>query len=221
MRQEALTGILLAGGRSQRFGSPKALAQIGGTTLGELAWTLLGDCCGHRLAVGKLADGLDLPFELIDDGTDVRAPLAGLVAGLAAADTDLCIVVPVDCPGLTKAALHSLVVACRHADVAVSQRGPLPGAFRRTALPVLAARLAQGRLKLRDALTELRVEIVDLPEATLANVNVKSDLAPYMTAAVEIVPWPEQNRAGPTPPAASPAAASSTPPASCSASAKR
>jgi FdhD protein len=69
----------------------------------------------------------------------------------------------------------------------VSQRGPLPGAFRRSALPVLAGRLAQDRLKLRDALSELRVSVVELPEAELANVNMKSDLVPYMTAAVEIV----------------------------------
>ncbi len=37
----------------------------------------------------KTADGLQLPFELVDDGSDARAPIAGLVAGLRAATNDL------------------------------------------------------------------------------------------------------------------------------------
>ncbi len=189
-----LTGILLVGGASTRFGSPKALARIGGETLAARAWELLGSCCVHRLAVGKQADALDLPFAILDDGTDVRAPLAGLVAGLLAADTDLCLVIPVDCPALTAAALRRLAEACAGMDAAVSQSGPLPGAYRRSALEVLGRQLDNGRLKLRDALSELRVAIVELPEAVLANVNSRSDIPPYAAAAVEIlrVPGGEQ-----------------------------
>ena len=75
--------MLLVGGASTRFGSPKALAPFDGETLAERAWRLLGDACDERIAVGKRADGLELPFELLDDGTDVRAPIAGVVAGCA------------------------------------------------------------------------------------------------------------------------------------------
>jgi molybdopterin-guanine dinucleotide biosynthesis protein A len=169
------TGILLVGGASRRFGSPKALARIDGETLAERAWLLLGECCAERLAVGKRADGLPLPFDLVDDGTDVRAPLAGLVAGLRAAPTELCLVVPVDCPALTADALRALAEACR--DAAVPPTGPLPGAYRRRALRVLEPRLAAGELKLRDALAELDVALVDLPAGELANVNSPAELA--------------------------------------------
>jgi hypothetical protein len=48
-----LTGILLVGGASTRFGSPKALATFHGETLAERAWRLLGEACDERLAVGK------------------------------------------------------------------------------------------------------------------------------------------------------------------------
>src|SRR5439155_13473476 len=81
----ALTGVLLVGGASRRFGSPKALARFEGETLAERAWRLLGDACDERIVVGKAADGLELPFPVRDDATDVRAPLAGVVAGLRAA----------------------------------------------------------------------------------------------------------------------------------------
>ena len=169
------TGILLVGGASARFGSSKPLARLEGEMLAERAWRLFGECCTARLAVGKRDDGLPLPFELVDDATAVRAPLAGLVAGLRAATTELCVVVPVDCPALTTDALEALAAACL--DAAVPQTGPLPGAYRRRALPVLERRLAAGELKLRDALDELDVARVELPAAVLVNVNSPAELA--------------------------------------------
>lgn len=172
--------MLLVGGASVRFGSPKALAVLGdGETLAERAWRLLGAACAARVAVGKPGDGLALPFELLDDGIDVRAPLAGLVAGLRAAPTELCVVVPVDCPRLTVDAVQRLAAACR--DAAVPQTGPLPGAYRRRALPVLERRLAAGELRLRDALAELDVARITLPEEVLVNINRPSDLEPSWT----------------------------------------
>jgi molybdopterin-guanine dinucleotide biosynthesis protein A len=170
----ALTGVLLVGGASTRFGSPKALAQFDGETLADRAWRLLGEACDERIAVGKQQDGLNLPFDLLDDGTAVRAPIAGVVAGLRAARHDLAVVIPVDVPLLTAAALHELAAACR--DVAMPPSGPLPGAYRRTALPELERALADERLALRAAIAGLDVAIVDLDAALLVNVNTPDDV---------------------------------------------
>src|SRR5262249_37945905 len=84
-----LTGILLVGGASSRFGPPKALARYEGETLAERGWRTLGTACGHRLGVGKAGDGLELPFPLLDDGSELRAPIVGLAAGVAPAPTRL------------------------------------------------------------------------------------------------------------------------------------
>jgi molybdopterin-guanine dinucleotide biosynthesis protein A len=169
-----LTGVLLVGGRSTRFGSPKALARLDGETLAERAWRLLGETCDERIAVGKRADALALPFDVLDDATDVRAPIAGVAAGLRAARHELVVVVPVDTPRLTRAALEQLAAACR--DVAVPPSGPLPGAYRRSALPALERALAAGRLSLRDAIAELDVAVVDLDPSLLVNVNTPHDV---------------------------------------------
>jgi len=150
------------------------LAELRGETLAERAWRLLGAACDERLAVGKVADGLALPFALRDDGSDVRAPLAGLVAGLRAATHEVCIAVPVDMPLLTAAVLGKLASACR--DAAVPPTGPLPGAYRRSALPTLERRLADGRLALRDALDELDTATVELDPKLLVNVNAQAEL---------------------------------------------
>jgi molybdopterin-guanine dinucleotide biosynthesis protein A len=166
---------LLVGGASRRFGSPKALALFDGTTLAERAWGVLGEACAERLAFGKAADALRLPFPVHDDGVEVRAPLAGVVAGLRAARNDVCVFLPVDLPLATADLVRQLGEAC--ADAAVPETGPLPGAYARKALPSLERRLAEGSLKLRDALGELETVRVDLDPMLLVNVNAPEELA--------------------------------------------
>jgi molybdenum cofactor guanylyltransferase len=168
------TGILLVGGASRRFGSPKALAVLGGETLAERTWRALSEACDECLAFGKVTDGLTLPFELRDDGSELRAPIVGVVAGLRSARHEVVVFLPVDSPLVAPETLRLLAVSCR--DAAVPQTGPLPGAYRRTALPVLERRLGDGELALRDALEELEVAVVDVPDAELVNVNDLADL---------------------------------------------
>jgi len=167
-------GVLLVGGLSRRFGSIKALAPLGSETLAERAWRALGEAFPQRIAFGKAADQLGLPFEVLDDGIEVRAPIAGVVAGLRAAETELAVFLPVDCPLVTPEALRELAEAC--ADAAVPATGPLPGAYRQTALPVLEDRLVAGDPALHEALENLDVRIVDLDGDLLANVNTQREL---------------------------------------------
>ncbi|HEY6583891.1 MAG TPA: NTP transferase domain-containing protein [Gaiellaceae bacterium] len=123
MSQPSITGILLLGGASVRFGSPKAIARLEGRTLAERAWEALA-WCDERLALGK-GDSLGLPFPVEEDGFEVRAPIAGVVGGLRRAAHDVCVFLPVDCPLVGEHELRVLAAACR--DAAVPQTGPLPG----------------------------------------------------------------------------------------------
>ena len=140
----AVTGVLLVGGASERFGSPKALAPFRGQTLAERAWGVLGATCDEVLAVGKSADVLELPFPILDDDVDERAPVFGVIAGLRASAHETCVVLPVDCPLVTPELLRELVGAS-----AVPQTGPLPGVYTKALLPELEARVARGELSLR------------------------------------------------------------------------
>ena len=191
MASNGLTGILLVGGACSRFGSSKALAELDGEPLAVRAWRTLGRACDERLAIGKRADHLDLPFEVVDDGTDVRAPIAGLVAGLRAAQNDVCVVLPVDVPFFSASHLRELEAACL--DAAVPQTGPLPGAYRRSVLPVLERRLAAAALGLRDALSELDVSVVEFETGALVNVNEPADLERVQC---RIVPFDKAHRDG-------------------------
>jgi FdhD protein len=175
-----VTGVLLVGGRSRRFGAPKALAHVDGEMLAERAWRVLGEACEERIALGKERDGLRLPFPVADDGIELRAPLAGVVAGLRAAATDVAVFLPVDCPRISADALRRLADAC--VDAAVPQTGPLPGAYSKRALPVLERRLA---------VAELDARTVPVDPAQLTNVNRPEDLPPpHATARVEVLRVP-------------------------------
>jgi molybdopterin-guanine dinucleotide biosynthesis protein A len=163
-----VTGVLLVGGASTRFGSPKALAQLEGESLAERAWRTLGEACDERLAVGKVADGLALPFPLVDDGSEVRAPIAGVVAGLHAAAHDVCVFLPVDCPLVSALSLARLAEAAP----AHPAGGPLPGAYLRVLLPWLEEKLERRDYSLRD----VDAAVVELDPRELANVNTEDDL---------------------------------------------
>jgi molybdopterin-guanine dinucleotide biosynthesis protein A len=154
-----LTGILLAGGSSSRFGSPKELVQFEGETLADRAWRLLEEVCDERLAVGS--GGLS------DPGT---GPVAAIAAGLRAATHELAVVIPVDMPLLTADALRLLVEACR--DASVAQAGPLPCVVARHALPAFET----GERRLRSVLAGLDTAHIELDAQLLANVNTPADL---------------------------------------------
>jgi molybdopterin-guanine dinucleotide biosynthesis protein A len=171
-----VAGVLLVGGASRRFGSPKALARFRGELLAERAYRVLEEAFDDVLAVGKAADALPLPFPVLDDGSELRAPIVGVAAGLRLTPTELCVFLPTDMPWVTQALLRALADAAVGLDAAVPQTGPLPGAYRRSALPALERRIAAGELALRDALVELRTRVVELDERLLGNVNTPADL---------------------------------------------
>jgi molybdenum cofactor guanylyltransferase len=158
--------VLLVGGGATRFGSPKALARLGGETLAERAWRVLGEACDERIAVGK--GDLVLPFPVLDEGSELRAPIVGVIAGLRAAGSERIVALPVDCPLVTAGLLRALGEAC-----AVPQTGPLPGGYAKADLPELERRLTAGELSLRG----VNGTVVRVDERLLANVNTPAELS--------------------------------------------
>ena len=146
--RDEVTGVLLVGGASRRFGSPKALARFQGEVLGERAHRLLGEAFGRVVVVGKVSDDLTLPFDVVDDMPLVSADL-----------------------------LRRLADEVEGFDAAVPQSGPLPGAYRKSVLPALEQRVAAGELALYRALEDLSVRVVETDDEELRNVNTPADLA--------------------------------------------
>jgi molybdopterin-guanine dinucleotide biosynthesis protein A len=174
--REEVTGVLLVGGASRRFGSPKALARLGDETLAERAYRILGEAFERVIVVGKASDDLPLPFSVLDDGSEERAAIVGVAAGVRFADSEVCVVLPTDMPFVTAELLASLACAIADGDAAVVQTGPLPGAFRRSVLPILERWIAVGELGLQEALKEVETRVVEVEPELLRNVNTPADL---------------------------------------------
>jgi molybdopterin-guanine dinucleotide biosynthesis protein A len=174
-RQE-VTGVLLVGGASSRFGSSKALALFEGEELAVRAYRLLEETFGTAIAVGKDDDDLDLPFPVEDDGRDERAAMVGVAAALRLAPTEIAVVLPTDMPFVTGGLLRSLAAAAQRADAAIVQTGPLPGAYRRSGLRLLETRIERGDLALWAAAEELGARVVEAAPEELRNVNTPADL---------------------------------------------
>lgn len=164
-----LTGVLLVGGASRRFGSPKALASFRGESLAARGRRLLGEACEEVLVVGKRQLAAALPFPVLDDGAESHAPVFGLLAGLRHARHDVVVALPVDVPLVTPAALRTL----GEAGAVPSAGVPLPGAYPVDLLAVLEQRVRAGELSLRG----VNPALLDLPERLLLDVDTPDELA--------------------------------------------
>ena len=192
-------GLVLAGGRSRRFGAEKATAVWEGAPLVGWAARALLQGCG-RVAVNApegsgaaefaRAHGLDL---LPDPPALPDGPLAGVLAGLAWLERgagDVLVTAPCDAPRLPGDLAARLIAGLEGGAPAAYARSParahpLCAAWRPDAAPALARALAGGdHPPVRRVLEALGAAPVDFPhDAAFANVNTPDDLAGLRDAA--------------------------------------
>ncbi|WP_420455786.1 molybdenum cofactor guanylyltransferase [Rubrivirga sp.] len=185
-RPDDVTGLVLAGGGSTRFGRDKALAALGGVPFVALVHAALAAHAREVLvATGTEPRAYPVAARVVLDPVAGGGPLAGLAAGLADAETPWLLSAAVDLPYLTPAALRPLLAApADGADVLVATdpgggRQPTCALWRtRTVEPVVAEHVAAGRLALRDLLDRLAVREVRVEGGALHNVNAPGDLGP-------------------------------------------
>ena len=113
MSAPAVAGLLLAAGAGRRMGRAKALVELDGEPLVRRGIRLLtdGGCAPVVVVVGACADEVRLLCGGAQtvEATDWASGMgASLRAGLAALDTDACVVALVDQPRVTPAAVERL-----------------------------------------------------------------------------------------------------------------
>ncbi len=189
-----IAGIILAGGRSTRFGSDKAFALFRGEPLLQHAVDGLSSLADEILLVTS-ADtvlpevGSIRPLRLVIDEIPDSGPLAGIQAGLAATTAGLAIVTGVDNPGISSDLLAWMRDRIGKYDaVAPVEQGRshlFPAVLRRAAALAASRRLLhQGERRSRLLFDALETDLVDaellrrLDPALLSlrNVNTPEDL---------------------------------------------
>jgi len=163
------TGIILAGGRSRRFGSDKAAAMLAGGPLIQHVAARMAQACSE-LVVVRAPDQeqplllVEVPVLAAQDSVMDQGPLAGVIAGLEAATNELCFVVATDAPLIVPAlvaAMLSLADEYGH-DVICPDIGgyrqPLVSVYRNSkCLPAFRRSLDAGNRRILVAYEGLRV----------------------------------------------------------------
>lgn len=204
MSAARVTGIVLAGGRSTRFGTDKLAAEVCGRPLLHRAIEAVAGVVDEVVVVGgaempapTLPTGLRVSVVVARDAVAGQGPLAGLAAGLAVALHPLALLVGGDQPALQPALLRELL---RRLDAGTDgvtfdvvgleedgQLRPLPTALRvATVRPAADVARVSGTRSLMGVFGRLRVQrltpvewgALDPAGDSLRDVDTRDDLPP-------------------------------------------
>jgi molybdopterin-guanine dinucleotide biosynthesis protein A len=186
MRQEGLTVLILAGGRSSRMGQDKLWLPLGedGVPLIQLVVARVRPLAGELLfsanaperfeALAAVLRGRGVPAQVVPDLHPGAGPLAGLHAGLRAARFDTLLAVAGDMPFVNPALVAHLVELLPGFDVVIPElphprtgeptKEPLHALYRRSCLGAVAARLSAGDRPMVSFLPDVRVRVVPSDE---------------------------------------------------------
>jgi molybdenum cofactor guanylyltransferase len=191
MRPVNAGAIVLAGGKSSRMGTSKALLPFGAETMLQRVIRLLQDVVSPIIVVAARDQPLPrLPPDVIvtRDECEGRGPLEGLRAGLKAlpSDVEAAYVTSCDVPLLVPGFVRQMLDLATGHDVAILEidgfAHPLSAVYRRTVLPHVEDLLAHDRLRPAFLFEEVRTRRVRRDEMTadpdlhtLRNLNTRED----------------------------------------------
>lgn len=104
-----MTGVILAGGMSSRFGSDKAQATLYGQTFMEHAFRLLRTICNRVVVSGAKVRGLKAKVRCIPDAVPGGGPMSGIASVVEAVKDEWLMIVPCDMPLISPDLLQTML----------------------------------------------------------------------------------------------------------------
>jgi molybdopterin-guanine dinucleotide biosynthesis protein A len=170
--QISLSGIVLAGGQSQRMGRDKALLELEGQTLIARVLDRLSPLCDELIVSTndvELYNGL--PAQIVPDVFPGWGALGGIHAGLMAMRNERAVVVACDMPFINLSFLRYMTVMSPGYDVVVPQLGdyyePLHAIYSTTCKEPVTQLLSEGPRRVVDLYSRVRVRKVTAAEVRL------------------------------------------------------
>lgn len=178
------TGIILAGGKSSRFGSNKAIYDFQGKTMLKHSLDLLKPFCDRILISGDKEEYYRYDYACIPDKYGMIGPLGGILSCLEESETEENIIVTCDMPLVTKDLLAKLILYHKNGLMTIFQDtiGHLyafPLIIQKRHQPRLKILINNGKFKLQELMADISynsVLISDKEENLLANINSQDDL---------------------------------------------
>lgn len=179
-----VAGVVLTGGRSERFGSNKALFTLNKIPMARVVADIMVEAgIDDIIVVGDspvTADAIGLRF--LNDEYPGEGPLGGLISAMRGIDADVFCVLACDVPCVPVSRIRQLLTAVvdfPHNDVAVLmtlREHWLCSAWRvKTCLPILIQSVDDGERAIHRALGKLVVIRIAATERELKNVNTLQD----------------------------------------------
>lgn len=173
-----VTGVILAGGKSSRMGSNKALLPYRGGRFIEAIHRQLSGLFDEVLVVTNTPEQYTfLGCRMVSDIYQDMGALAGLHAGLVNSRTPHMFAVACDMPYLNDSLIRALVARRHRADVIIPESDdglePLHAVYCRSCLPAMETALQAGKRRLVSFFPEIRTMIV--PGATVRFVDPDLD----------------------------------------------
>jgi molybdopterin-guanine dinucleotide biosynthesis protein A len=185
-----MTGIILAGGRSSRMGTPKALLPFAGEPLLLHIVRRLQALFPEVVVVG--APGQQLPpiaVRTVEDVEAYQGPVGGIYYGLRSIADEAAFVTSCDAPFASIALIRELVRLHPHHDVVVprweGRLQPLFAVYRTSVVAPLEQQLRSGELRPVSLFDKVKTRIVDEEEvrrfdpegASFINLNTPAEYA--------------------------------------------
>ena len=182
-----LSGIILAGGKSSRFGKDKSRLELAGRRVVEKLLEVLGQFPFQRLAVvtarGK-AESWPEGIEILPDDQEGLGPIGGITTALRHLPGGV-LVTACDMPLISAPLVEWLLDQYDPQADAVIPRHPggiepLFGIYEKNFLPALEQAIRTGRYALHFLFAAAKVRFVDVPEKfsaarEFANINTPED----------------------------------------------
>lgn len=158
----AATALILAGGKSSRFGSDKARLRLHDRDIVEILAEESAKVCDEVLVVSDSGrkfypQRVDL-FREVADNYPNSGPMGGLQAGLAAAKNELCLLLACDMPLLAAPLLRLFIKYAEGRQMVLPQDGdniePMFGVYRKSLLPAVERLLVEKRRSLLNLIRE-------------------------------------------------------------------
>lgn len=183
-----LTGILLAGGKSKRFGREKGNIWLNNKRLYEYPLSLLERSCEKVLISTCQENSFQVEHQSVCDEIKGIGPMGGIYSCLKQSKTDLNLVLSYDMPLVNKELIACLLEEWKGEEVflpalANGRPQPLCGLYRRQVIDVLEVLIAQREYAIRKILSNTHSRILKISEKMewespdlFLNINREEDL---------------------------------------------
>ncbi len=175
-------GWVLAGGRSRRMGTDKALVEVDGEALAARVARQIAPVCGTVSLVGDPAKYGALGYPVVADRFTGEGPLAGIEAALRTSAAEWNLIVACDMAELDAAMLEALFAGGADCNVAAYADGrfePLCGVYRRRCHAAILAAIEAGVRRVKDVLPGLGLRYVRVETSQIPNLNTPEDVERY------------------------------------------